>query len=75
MYHYLYQNLSDENKVYDFSKSVYEIELPKRMTVLPRHKPAPKKDQYQTKWEKFAKDKGIEKKKSKIFNLRKQISP
>ena len=43
--------------------------MPKRETVLPRHKPAPKKDQHKTKWEKFAEEKGIKKKKSFLYNL------
>jgi hypothetical protein len=36
--------MDDENKIYDYSKSPYDIEIPKMTTIFPRHKPAPKKE-------------------------------
>jgi len=52
----------DDLKLYDYNKSQFEINLPPSTTVFPRQKtlPAVKK---LTRWEKFAKDKGIKKKK------------
>lgn len=36
-------------------------------TIFPRHKPIPKNDKTLTRWQKFAKEKGILKKKSKFI--------
>jgi len=48
----------DEHQVIDFSQSQYEVALPKVKTVFPRHKKIPEAKQ-PTRWEKFAKEKGI----------------
>ncbi|KRX03148.1 hypothetical protein PPERSA_10229 [Pseudocohnilembus persalinus] len=52
----------DELQEHDFEKSIYEINLPEMETVLPRQKTLPKQKEL-TRWEKFAKEKGIKKKK------------
>jgi len=51
----------DEYKIYDYSKTEYDIELPDSTTVFPRQKKLPDA-KILTRWEKFAKDKGIQKK-------------
>jgi regulator of ribosome biosynthesis len=51
----------DENRDYD--KPINVITLPEGSTLLPRSLPIPKRDDNMTKWEKFAKEKGIEKRK------------
>lgn len=52
----------EEHQLHNFDRPEYEITLPEKTTVFPRHKkiPPPKK---MTRWEKFAKEKGIVKKK------------
>ena len=52
--------IPDEHQVIDFSQSQYIVKLPAATTVFPRHKKIPEK-QAQTRWEKFAQDKGIQK--------------
>jgi regulator of ribosome biosynthesis len=56
-----FENEPDEYKLYDYNKSHFEVPLPAPTTIFPRHKclPAEKK---MTKWEKFALEKGIKKK-------------
>lgn len=51
----------DENR--DFDKPENVVTLPKVAIALPRAKPIPKSTKQLTKWEEFAKDKGINKKK------------
>lgn len=51
----------EEHKIYEFDKSEWLIDLPEKTSVLPRHKklPDPKAE---TRWEKYMKEKGIQKK-------------
>ncbi|KAL4490809.1 hypothetical protein ABPG72_021863 [Tetrahymena utriculariae] len=51
----------EELQIHDFSKGAYELKLPNKVTVFPRQKPIPKEKPL-TRWQKFAKEKGIEKK-------------
>eukprot|EP01017_Pseudomicrothorax_dubius_P046377 TRINITY_DN8160_c0_g1_i1.p1 TRINITY_DN8160_c0_g1~~TRINITY_DN8160_c0_g1_i1.p1 ORF type:complete len:279 (-),score=105.88 TRINITY_DN8160_c0_g1_i1:152-988(-) len=52
----------EELQIHDFERSAFEVDLPEHTTIFPRHKkiPPPKK---LTKWERFAKEKGIMKRK------------
>lgn len=50
----------DENR--DFDKAADNLTLPKPNTILPRSKPVPK-EKTLTRWEKYRKEKGLEKKK------------
>jgi len=52
--------IPDEHQVIDFSQSQYDIKLPPVKTVFPRHKKIPEQKAL-TKWERFAKEKGIQK--------------
>jgi len=52
--------IPDEHQVIDFSQSQYDIHLPQVKTVFPRHKKIPEQKAL-TKWERFAKEKGIQK--------------
>lgn len=52
----------EELQIHDFSKGLYELKLPEQITIFPRQKSIPK-EKTQTRWEKFSKEKGIEKKK------------
>ena len=52
----------EDLRIFDFSKNEYEIDLPETKIELPRHKPIPK-ERPLTKWQKFAKDNGVNKKK------------
>lgn len=54
--------LDDELQVHDFSKGEYEVSLPSKTTVVPRFKVLPS-EKMLSKWQKFAKEKGIQKKK------------
>jgi len=54
--------IPDEHQVIDFSQSQYNLNLPGAKTVFPRHKKIPEQKAL-TKWERFAKDKGIQSKK------------
>lgn len=56
-------SLPDEHQIYDFSVSQYQIELPSKTTIFPRHKKIPTGGSELTKWERFAQQKGINKKK------------
>lgn len=53
----------EEYQIHDFQASKYEVLLPKRTTVFPRHKKIPVQSKYKTRWETFAATKGIQKKK------------
>ena len=44
--------------MHDFERGPYEIDLPDKVTILPRQKQLPDKRK-ETKWEHFAKLKGI----------------
>jgi hypothetical protein len=44
--------------LHDFSKSEFEIRLPIKTTIVPRFKQLPS-EKMLSKWEKFAKEKGI----------------
>lgn len=48
-------------QIHDFDKSEYHVQLPEPVLLFPRFNPMPAKRE-QTKWEKFAKEKGIKKK-------------
>lgn len=52
----------EEFQIHDFSKGLYDLTLPAKITIFPRQKPIPKEKPL-TRWEKFQKEKGIEKKK------------
>lgn len=53
----------EEAQVYDFEASKYDVQLPKRTTIFPRHKKIPILSKQKTRWEQFAASKGIQKKK------------
>ncbi|EGR32592.1 ribosome biogenesis regulatory, putative [Ichthyophthirius multifiliis] len=55
-------NKDDDLQIQDFSKGLYDLKLPKKSTLFPRFKPIPK-EKKQTRWEKFAEEKGIIKRK------------
>ncbi len=55
-----FEAIPDEHQVIDFGQSRYEVNLPKATTAFPRHKKIPEQ-QALTKWERFAKEKGIQK--------------
>ena len=55
--------IGEEEENRDYDKPINAVKLPLSITNLPRSMPLPKKEIYETKWEKFAKEKGIEKKK------------
>jgi len=50
--------IPDEHQVIDFGKSQFDVTLPQVITIFPRHKKIPEAKPL-TKWEKFAKEKGI----------------
>jgi len=52
----------DEVQIHDFQASKYEIQLPKKTTIFPRHKKIPIMSKQKTRWETFAASKGIQKK-------------
>jgi len=52
----------DDYKIYDYSKTEYDIKLPDCTTVIPRFKKLPDERKL-TRWEKFASEKGIKRKK------------
>lgn len=54
--------IPDEHRVIDYSSNLDEVNLPDAVTAFPRHKKIPEKKPM-TRWEKFAKDKGIRKQK------------
>jgi hypothetical protein len=54
------EEVPDEYKVIDYNQSKYDVTLPAGTTQFPRHKKIPEK-RPQTRWEKFAQDKGIRK--------------
>jgi len=57
-----------ELQIHDFDKTEYHVVLPEITTLFPRFNPMPSKKEM-TKWEKFAKDKGIKKdRRSKVFD-------
>ena len=45
----------------DYDKPINAVKLPNPSVILPRGLPIPKQDKNQTKWEKFAEEKGIQK--------------
>ena len=48
--------------MHDFDRNPYEVDLPEHISVLPRHKKIPDITKKKlTRWEKFAKEKGIKK--------------
>ena len=53
-------NLDEDLQTHDFTRSTFEINMPDPKTIFPRHKKIPLV-KTETKWEKFAKDKGINK--------------
>lgn len=57
-----FEAIPDEHQVIDFGQSQFDVTLPEVTTIFPRHKKLPEQAAL-TKWERFAKDKGIEKKK------------
>lgn len=52
----------EENQIYDFQASKYDLTLPEKVTVFPRHKKIPNILKTKTRWEAFAASKGIQKK-------------
>ena len=48
----------EDGEILEYTKSRFNVDMPKRTTVLPREKPIPK-DKQLTKWEKFRLEKGI----------------
>jgi Uncharacterized protein involved in ribosome biogenesis len=56
------EQVPDEYQVIDFSQSQFDVTLPEVTTAFPRHKKIPEAKAL-TRWEKFAKEKGIKKKK------------
>lgn len=63
------ERLPEELQLHDFNKSAYSLKLPPGEAIFPRSRRIPKKRE-PTKWEKFAKEKGIQKKKrsGKVFD-------
>ncbi len=53
----------EEAQIYDFEASKFEVSLPKKITIFPRHKKIPIMTRQKTRWENFAATKGIQKKK------------
>lgn len=58
-----FQALSEDQQIHDFQASKFEVKLPEKITVFPRHKKIPPLSKLKTKWETFAATKGIAKKK------------
>ena len=56
------EELDETLQIHDFDRSEYVVDLPELRTVFPRFKPIPKEKPL-TKWQKFALEKGIKKKK------------
>jgi regulator of ribosome biosynthesis len=52
--------IPDEHQVIDFGESKFDVKLPQVKTAFPRHKKIPEQKAL-TKWERFAKEKGIQK--------------
>jgi len=48
----------EDGEILEYTKSRFNVDLPKRSSLLPREKPIPK-DKVLTKWEKFRIEKGI----------------
>lgn len=59
------KQLGEEDENRDYDKPTNAVKLPAATTILPRAHPIPKEDQFLTKWEKFAKEKGIQKRKKR----------
>lgn len=58
-----FQALSEDQQIYDFQASKFDVKLPEKITIFPRHKKIPALSKLKTKWETFAATKGITKKK------------
>ena len=58
-----FNNKPEEAQIYDFQGSKYDITLPKKTTIFPRHKKIPLPSKIKTRWQTFAATKGIQKKK------------
>jgi regulator of ribosome biosynthesis len=59
----LVEVLPEEEQIHDFEKSKLYLTLPEPTTVFPRSRKLPV-ERKETKWEKFAKEKGIKKRKT-----------
>jgi len=60
----------EDGEILEYTKSRFNVDMPKRTTLLPREKPIPKEKEM-TKWDKFRIEKGMnrkEKRSSVVFD-------
>lgn len=51
-------NQGEDGEILEYTKPIFNVELPESKVILPREKPLPKEKQL-SKWEKFRKEKGL----------------